>query len=66
MPVIQIQLIAGSTVEQKREIAIEITALLARVVKSKPEKTHIIFHEISRDNWAFDGGLLSDKQSHKN
>jgi 4-oxalocrotonate tautomerase len=63
MPVVQLQVIAGTTVEQKREIAIEITALLKRVVNSKPERTHIIFQEIARDNWAFDGGLVCDRQS---
>lgn len=64
MPVVQLQLIAGTTVEQKREVAREITALLSRVVKSKPERTHIIFQEVARDNWALDGGLVCDRQSH--
>jgi phenylpyruvate tautomerase PptA (4-oxalocrotonate tautomerase family) len=33
------------------------------IVNSKPERTHIIYQEIARDNWAFDGGLVCDRQS---
>ena len=57
MPVIQITLSKGRTVEQKRELVQKITEESARILKTKNEKIRILIYEVEGENWA-DAGIL--------
>ena len=60
MPYVNVQILKGATKEQKSEIIKDITDSLVRVLKKKPEHTHIVIQEIEEENWGF-GGLRTDE-----
>lgn len=60
MPVVQVHIKTGRTLEQKREIAKRITAVLVDVCGSAEERVNVIIDEVPEDNWGRGGRLLSD------
>jgi 4-oxalocrotonate tautomerase len=60
MPVVEINFFDGRSIEQKRQIAKEITETLARVGGSNPAGVHVIFREIKHEQWAIGGVMTSD------
>jgi 4-oxalocrotonate tautomerase len=59
MPYVNIQILKGSTREQKAQLVKEVTDSLVRILGKKPEHTHIVIQEIADENWGF-SGLLTD------
>jgi len=57
---VQITLLEGRTVEQKRRAVKRITEVLQEELNVKPEKLTITFVEVPRTSYARDGILLSD------
>lgn len=57
MPVLQITLSKGRTVEQKRELVQVITEESARILKTRKENIRILNYEVEGENWA-DAGIL--------
>jgi 4-oxalocrotonate tautomerase len=51
MPVIQITMSQGRTVEQKRELVQVLTKEIARILKTKEESIRILIYEVSKENW---------------
>jgi 4-oxalocrotonate tautomerase len=51
MPVIQITMSQGRTVEQKRELVQVLTKETARILKTKEESIRILIYEVSKENW---------------
>ena len=51
MPVIQITMSEGRSVEQKRELVKVLTKEIARIMKTDEEKVRILIYEVSRENW---------------
>jgi 4-oxalocrotonate tautomerase len=51
MPVIQITISQGRTVEQKRELVQVLTKETARILKTKEESIRILIYEVSKENW---------------
>lgn len=60
MPYVNVQITKGATREQKAEIIRDITDSLVRVLKKKPEHTHIVIQEIADEDWGF-AGLPTDE-----
>lgn len=60
MPTIKIDWLEGRTKEQKAQVVKEITDTMVRVAGATEEKVVIILKELSRDNLAHGGKLLSD------
>jgi 4-oxalocrotonate tautomerase family enzyme len=58
---VQITLLEGRTIEQKRRAAKRVTDVLREELNVKPEKLTIAFVEVSRDSYARNGILLSDR-----
>ncbi len=58
---VQITLLAGRTVEQKRRAVKRVTEVLREELNVKPEKLTIAFIEVLRDSYARNGALLSDR-----
>lgn len=61
MPIVNIQIIAGLNLDQKRKIAEEVTRTLVSNAGSKPERTHIIFQDVGKENWGIEGQLVIDR-----
>jgi len=51
MPVIQITISQGRSVEQKRELIEVLTKETARIMKTREEKVRILIYEVSKENW---------------
>jgi 4-oxalocrotonate tautomerase len=60
MPLIQVSLYEGRTVEQKREFVKEVTAEAARILKCPPEAVDIVFQDVKKSDWGTGGKLASD------
>ena len=66
MPYVNVRITKdGATAEQKAQIVAEMTATLQRVLRKRPEHTHIIIDEVEPENWGFSGMLTTEyrKQS---
>jgi 4-oxalocrotonate tautomerase len=57
MPVIQVTMSQGRTVEQKRELVSVLTKEAARILKTKEQAIRILIYEVSKENWG-DAGVL--------
>lgn len=61
MPIVQIEMIEGRTVEQKRALAQRITQALVDTVNCPPEAVSVIIREMKRENYARAGKLHIDQ-----
>jgi 4-oxalocrotonate tautomerase len=59
---VQITILAGRTMEQKRRAVKRITEALTEELHVKPEKLTIAFVEVPRESYARNGTLMSDRQ----
>ena len=60
MPTINVQLLEGRTLEQKRHFVQAITEATAKTLDCRPDSVNVIIHEIRKENWATGGKLWSD------
>ena len=61
MPIIRVELLAGRTVEQKRELVAVLTRETARIANSSPASIFVVIEDVAKENWGAGGELLSDK-----
>jgi 4-oxalocrotonate tautomerase len=61
MPTIQIDMIEGRTIEQKRAMVKKVTEAVVESIACPPEAVHIIVRENPKALLAQAGKLLSDK-----
>lgn len=62
MPIVQIEMFAGRTVEQKKQLVEKVTAAIVETVGAKPESVSIIIREMAKENYARGGQLESEKE----
>jgi 4-oxalocrotonate tautomerase len=62
MPIIQVNLLEGRTVEQKRKYAADVTRVTCEDFGVAPEQVRIQFIDMSDENYAIAGVLNSDKK----
>jgi 4-oxalocrotonate tautomerase len=60
VPNITIQWYAGRTHDQKREITRAITEAMVNIGKTKADQVHIVFQDIEKSDWGWNGKLASD------
>jgi 4-oxalocrotonate tautomerase len=60
MPNITIQWYAGRTTEQKRELTRAITDAVVKIGKTSPDQVHIVFQDVEKSDWGWNGRLASD------
>jgi 4-oxalocrotonate tautomerase len=63
MPVIQVTMLKGRTVEQKRKLAERLTQAMVEEANATKEAVTITFVEVSREDYASGGILLADRLS---
>lgn len=61
MPLVQVTMLKGRTVEQKRKVAERITQAMVEEAKATKEAVVVTFIEITREDYASAGVLLADK-----
>jgi 4-oxalocrotonate tautomerase len=62
MPLVQITLLQGRTVEQKRKVAERITQAMVEEAKVTKEAVVVTFIEVTREDYASGGVLMADKK----
>jgi len=62
MPIIQIHLIEGRTVEQKRALVDKVTKAVCETVNVTPEHVKIVLSDMARHDYATAGVLKLDEQ----
>lgn len=60
MPIIRVEMLAGRTVEQKRELAEVLTRETARIAGTNPSSIFVVFEDVAKENWAVGGTLIAD------
>jgi len=61
MPLVQITMLQGRTVEQKRKLAQRITDVMVEEAKARREAIVVTFVEVSKESYASGGELMIDK-----
>ncbi len=61
MPIIQVHMIKGRTVDQKRKLVATITDAVVKSLDVKNEDVRIILQEMAKDDYAVAGALVMDK-----
>lgn len=61
MPILQVEIIKGRTVEQKREMIKKVTEAVCETLVCPPEAVQIIIREMETENYAQAGVLHCDK-----
>ncbi len=61
MPIVQIEMFEGRTLEQKRAMVKEVTQALVRTVKCPPDAVKIVIREMKKEDLAEAGLLYCDK-----
>ena len=61
MPIVQIHLLEGRTLEQKRKVVADVTNCICQDLEVRPEQVRIILEEMPREHYAIGGVLVSDR-----
>jgi len=62
MPIVQITMLQGRTVDQKRKIAKRVTDALVEEAGAKREAIAVTFNEVPTESYALGGELMADKK----
>jgi 4-oxalocrotonate tautomerase len=62
MPHVEITLVKGRSVEQKRKAAEKITQVVAEELNAKREDTTVAFLEVDKESFAHAGVLVIDRK----
>ena len=62
MPLIQVTMLKGRSIDQKRKVAERITQAMVEEAKATKEAVVVTFLEITREDYAHGGVLLADKK----
>lgn len=62
MPIINIKMLEGRSLEQKRELADVLTREMVRILDIKPDVVEMVIEEYPRTNWASAGQLYADRE----
>ena len=60
MPFVTIAMIEGRTIEQKKQLARDVTDAVMKL-GVPAESVHVLIQDVPRSNWADAGKLMSDK-----
>ena len=61
MPLVQVTMLQGRTLDQKRKIASRITDAMVEEAGAKREAIVVAFVEVSKESYASGGVLMADK-----
>ena len=60
MPIIRIEMFPGRSNEQKGAFAKAVTDSFVTLCGGTPQSVHIVFQDVTKDNWAVAGKLVVD------
>jgi len=62
MPIIQVNLLEGRTIDQKKKLVANLTEAVVKSLDVKPDAVRIILQEMTKQDYAIGGVLAIDKQ----
>lgn len=62
MPIVQIHLLKGRSVDQKRALVKRVTEAVSETVNAPPEAIEVIISEMERENFSRAGVLIVDQK----
>lgn len=62
MPVLTVQIWAGRTTEQKRNLVRALTDAMVQHADCKPDHLHVIIQDVPKDSWGRAGTLGIDQK----
>ena len=62
MPLVQITMLSGRTVDQKRKLAQRVTDAMVEEAAARREAVVVVFHEVAKESYASGGVLMADKE----
>jgi 4-oxalocrotonate tautomerase len=62
MPIIQVNMFEGRTIDQKRKLVANMTEAVVKSLDVKPEDVRIILQDLARHDYAIAGVLAADKK----
>jgi 4-oxalocrotonate tautomerase len=60
MPYVNVQILTGASVAQKRALVSDITQSLVMRLGKQPEHIHVVIEEVAPDNWGYAGLLTTE------
>ncbi len=63
MPILNVNMIKGRTLEQKREMVKEVTDSIAKTLNCDKEAVRILINEIDKEDISVGGVLRADKEA---
>jgi 4-oxalocrotonate tautomerase len=61
MPLIEVKMFKGRTIEQKRKLVASMTDAVVSSIGCKPDAVRITLHEMAKEDYAIGGVLTSEK-----
>jgi len=61
MPIIQVHMFEGRTIDQKRKLVAEVTEAVVKSIGVKPEDVRIIIEDMAKHDYSIGGTLVIDK-----
>ncbi|MGA7380171.1 MAG: 2-hydroxymuconate tautomerase [Terriglobales bacterium] len=61
MPLVQVTMLSGRTVDQKRKLAQRLTDVMVEEAGARREAVVVTFHEVPKEGYASGGVLMADK-----
>jgi 4-oxalocrotonate tautomerase len=61
MPVVIVHMLAGRSLDQKRQLVTAITDAMVGIAGAHRDRTNVIIQEVEPENWAHDGVLMEDR-----
>lgn len=61
MPVLKVEMWAGRTTDQKRELVAVLSQETARITGCDLSSVYVIIEDVKKENWGAGGQLCSDK-----
>ena len=61
MPMVQVTMLTGRTIDQKRKLAKRITDAMVEEAGARRESIIVAFHEVTKESYASGGELMVDK-----
>jgi 4-oxalocrotonate tautomerase len=61
MPIINIDMMSGRTIDQKRNLVKEITKVVCKTIDTTPDRVKIKLSEMSPEDYAISGQLIVDQ-----
>jgi 4-oxalocrotonate tautomerase len=61
MPIIHVEMLEGRSVDQKRQLARELTETFVRCCGGDAATVRVVVRDVPRTNWAIGGELVADQ-----